>query len=97
LAIWKLKEDAYCVSLRKKLSAITGDNWSLGSIYMPIERMVKNGFLTSSISESTPERGGRHKRIYALTEKGRKALVRIYSISSEMWSDVSVLNLETEK
>ncbi len=97
LAIWKLNEDAYCVSIRKKLSSITGDNWSLGSIYMPIERMVKNGLLTSYISDSTPERGGRHKRIYTLTKEGRKALVRIYAVNSEMWSDISLLKLETEK
>ncbi|MFC1555327.1 PadR family transcriptional regulator [candidate division KSB1 bacterium] len=94
LTIWKLDKDAYCVSIRKMLIRITGDKWSLGSIYMPVERMVRNGFLTSIISESTPKRGGRQKRIYSLTEKGRKALVRIHSIQKEMWSDISILSLE---
>ena len=96
LAIWKLQGDAYCVSIRKKLTKITGEKWSLGSIYMPIERMAKNGLLSSFISVSTPERGGRHKRIYTLTTEGKKALVRINSISRDIWSDVSILSLETD-
>lgn len=96
LAIWKLRENAYCVSIRKMLTRITGEKWSLGSIYMPVERMVKNGLLTSYMSESTPERGGRHKRIYKLTGEGEKALNRIYSIQNEMWSGVAGLSLENE-
>ncbi len=96
LAIQKLQGDAYCVSIRKMLTKITGDKWSLGSIYMPVERMLKNGLLNSYRSESTPERGGRHKRIYKLTPAGKKALVKIHSIQNEMWSDVSILSLETD-
>ena len=96
LAVWKLQEDAYCVSIRKMLTKITGDKWSLGSIYMPIERMARNGLLNSYITDSTPERGGRHKRIYQLTAEGKKALLRIYSVQNTMWSDISILSLETD-
>ncbi len=96
LAVWKLQGDAYCVSIRKKLTEITGEKWSLGMIYMPIERMAKNGMLMSRITDSTPERGGRHKRIYSLTPEGKRALVRIYKIQGEMWTDVSILSLESD-
>ncbi len=94
LAVWKLQADAYCVPIRKKLCGITGEKWSLGSIYMPLDRMVKNGLLTSYISENTAERGGRHKRIYKLTPEGKKALLRIHSVQNEMWSDISIVSLE---
>lgn len=89
LAVEKLGDEAYCVSIRKMLTRITGEKWSLGSIYMPVERMAKRGLLDSFISESTPERGGRHKRIYLLTDMGKEALARIYSIQNEMWSDIA--------
>ncbi len=97
LAIWKLRNDAYCVSIRKMLNKITGEKWSLGSIYMPIERMVRNGYLKSYVSDSTPERGGRQKRIYTLTKDGKQALVKIHSIQNEIWSDITILSLENEK
>ncbi|MFC1726817.1 PadR family transcriptional regulator [candidate division KSB1 bacterium] len=96
LAVYKLRGDAYCVSIRKMLTRITGEKWSLGSIYMPIERMLRNGLLKSYMSESTPERGGRQKRIYQLTREGEIALTRIHSIQDKMWSDVTNLSPECE-
>ena len=88
LAVWKLKNNAYCIPIREQLSAITRENWSLGSIYMPLDRLVKKGYLDSYLSESTPERGGRHKRIYKLTDEGKKALLLVRQVQAKMWRDV---------
>ncbi len=96
LAVWQLKEDAYCVPIRKKLCKITGDKWSLGSIYMPLDRMVKNGLLTSTISEATPERGGRPKRVYALTHDGKAALIKVRDVQAAMWNEAGNLGIEAE-
>jgi PadR family transcriptional regulator PadR len=88
LAVWKLKGDAYCIPIRAKISEITGENWSLGSIYMPLDRLVKKGYLDSYLSNATPDRGGRRKRIYKMTEKGMKALIHIRQVQAKMWQDV---------
>lgn len=88
LAVWKLEDNAYCIPIREQISAITGENWSLGSIYMPLDRLVKKGYLKSYLSDSTPERGGRHKRIYELTEEGKKELLRVKKVQVDMWQDV---------
>jgi PadR family transcriptional regulator PadR len=88
LSVWKLKGDAYCIPIRAQLSEITGDNWSLGSIYMPLDRLVKKGCLKSQLSDSTPERGGRHKRIYELTDEGMKALLKVRQVQANMWRDI---------
>jgi PadR family transcriptional regulator PadR len=88
LAVWKLKENAYCVPIREQLSEITNENWSLGSIYMPLDRLVKKGYLKSYLSDSTPERGGRHKRIYELTDVGMKALLKVRQVQAKMWRDI---------
>ena len=88
LAVWKLKKNAYCVPIQAQLSEITGIRWSLGSIYMPLDRLVKKGYLESYLSESTPARGGRHKRIYKLTDEGLNALLRVRQVQADMWRDV---------
>ena len=88
LAVWKLKNNAYCIPIREQLSETTGEIWSLGSIYMPLDRLVKKGYLDSYLSESTPERGGRHKRIYKLTDDGRKALLLVRQVQAKMWQDI---------
>jgi PadR family transcriptional regulator PadR len=84
-SILRLKVDAYCIPIRAKISEITGEEWPLGSIYMPLERLVKNGYLTSYLSTSTPERGGRRKRIYTLTPTGFKALENARDVQAKMW------------
>ncbi len=89
LAIWNLQESAYSLPIRKRISEITGKKWSLGSIYTPIERLVKMEFLTSYVTDPTAERGGRKKRVYELTPKGREALLDIHSVASEMWRGIS--------
>jgi len=88
LAVWRLKKNAYCVPIKSLISEITGEDWSLGSIYMPLDRLVKKGYLDSHLSESTPERGGRHKRIYELTHEGLKELERIRTVQAKMWRDI---------
>lgn len=88
LAIYRLKEDAYCVSIRSQVSEITGEEWSLGSIYMPLDRLQKKGFLNSYLSDTTPERGGRHKRIYKLTRTGQQALLKVHKVAKKMWQGI---------
>ena len=96
LAVWKLQAKAYSLPIRKQITEITGHDWSLGSIYTPLERLVKKGLLTSYLTESTPERGGRHKRIYRLTLQGIQALIQIREVAQAMWSGVAWLTLEGE-
>ena len=97
LAVWKLQENAYSLPIRKKISEITRHNWSLGSIYTPLERLAKKGLLTSYLTEATPERGGRHKRVYQLTPRGRQALIHIRTIEDAMWAGVTRVALERSK
>lgn len=93
LATWKLQDNAYSLPIRKQVSAITGYTWSLSSIYTPLDRLTRKGLLTSSLTAPVPERGGRPKRVYRLTPKGRQALLHIRTVEQEMWSGVKGLTL----
>jgi len=94
LAVWRLKENAYSIPIHEQVSLITGETLSLGSIYMPLDRLIKKDFLNSYLSEATPERGGRHKRIYTLTREGLNALQKIRSVQDRMWSEIPDLSEE---
>ena len=95
LAIWQLEENAYCIPIRQRISEITGEEWSLGSIYMPLDRLVKKGFLDSYLSEATPERGGRHKRIYRLRKAGKEALLKVREVQDAMWAATPKFSIES--
>lgn len=85
LAVWRLREKAYSVEIRKELKLITGQFWSFGAVYMPLDRLVKRGLLDSYLADPTKERGGRSKRIYKPTEKGLSALEEIRKINNAAW------------
>jgi len=89
LSVWRLQEEAYSLQIREQISEITGYEWSLGSIYTPLERLARKRLLISRLSKETPERGGRKKRIYELTPLGKKALVELRTVGEAMWAGVA--------
>lgn len=96
LAVWRLGEDAYSLKLQEAIHRISGEKWSLGTIYAPLERLEKRGYIISAFSEAVPERGGRQRRIYHLTSEGKEALVRIKKVHETFWSGLPDLSLESE-
>ncbi|MFC2133377.1 PadR family transcriptional regulator [Bacteroidota bacterium] len=70
LAVFSLAGNAYGVTIRQKLTEATGKNWTLGAVYEPLYRLEKKGYLKSSMSPPTADRGGRSKRMFQLTKKG---------------------------
>ena len=93
LAVWRLQENAYCVPIRSQLKEETGKYWSFGAVYDPLDRLEKSGFLKSYTTEPIKERGGRSKRIYRVTKKGKEALMEIRSIQDMLWEAVPDLKI----
>ena len=87
MAIWKLKDNAYGVSLRELVSEFTGNDWSFGAIYKPLKQLLHKGFVEKKSSEPRSERGGRSKFLYTLTPDGMEALRTIRKIYKAIWSE----------
>jgi DNA-binding PadR family transcriptional regulator len=92
LSVWKLKEDSYGVAIRNYMSELTGHYWSIGSIYVPLDRLEGKGYISSYLADSTPERGGKSKRFYQLTDDGLKKLKEIKKINELFWNDLPDLS-----
>ncbi len=92
ITIWKMKDDPYGVNIRKHISGQTGKYWSIGSIYVPLDRLENKGYLESYLADPTQERGGKSKRYYRLTEAGLAQLKEIQAVNSAFWSDMPDLS-----
>ncbi|GAB5519920.1 MAG: hypothetical protein RhofKO_21710 [Rhodothermales bacterium] len=95
LAVWRLQDDAYGVQIRKHLAEVTGEDWAIGSVYVPLDRMTKRRLLRSYQGAPTAERGGRSKRYYELTPKGVAALQEVQRVQHAMWASFPNLALDT--
>ena len=94
LTIWRLKDNAYGVTIVDGLNKATGKKWRLGSIYIPLERLEKKGYLTSTLGNATSKRGGRSKRLYRLTQLGVQSLIETKELEISLWTDLSLNHLE---
>ena len=74
LAILRLGDEAYAVSVRDEILRCTGRDVSRGSIYITLDRLETKGYLKSRLADPTPERGGRAKRYYRLRPMAVDAL-----------------------
>ena len=94
VTIWKLKGNAYGVTIREKIYNDTGQKWSIGAIYAPLHRIQKKGLVTTFEGNPLPERGGRSKVYYEVTSKGKKALAEIKSVNESIWNEAPNLGVD---
>jgi PadR family transcriptional regulator PadR len=74
LAIVRLGENAYGMTVRQEIEARTGRDISIGAVYATLERLEAKGYVSSEVGEPTPERGGRAKRLFRIEADGEAAL-----------------------
>jgi PadR family transcriptional regulator PadR len=89
LAVRALEPEAYGLAIGAHLKKVTGKSWSVGSIYIPLERLEQRGLLASHEGESSPQRGGRSKRFFKLSLKGLEALMEAKRLQDALWAAVA--------
>ena len=88
LAILRLGDNAYGISIRDFIKEATGSEWSLAQIYDPLNRLTHKGLALKSKGSPSPERGGRHKCLYTITNEGREALQEVRRMQDNIWKNV---------
>jgi PadR family transcriptional regulator PadR len=91
LAVVRLGEDAYGVPISKELLILAGREVALGSIYAALGRLEQKAFVTSSLGDPTPERGGRAKRFFRATPTGLRALRMTRTALINLWNGIPLL------
>jgi len=94
LAIWKLEDNAYGISIREQVEQDTGNQWSSGAIYAPLNRLKKNGYVETFQLEDTSPKSGRPRIYYRLTSLGKKKLISVQEVSKTVWLGVPDLRKE---
>jgi PadR family transcriptional regulator PadR len=70
LAVWRLKPDAYGISIAREIEQQCGYSMALAGIYSTLERLQQKGLVTSKLGEPTATRGGRARNYFNLTAAG---------------------------
>jgi PadR family transcriptional regulator, regulatory protein PadR len=88
LTIIRLEDEVYGVPLARELSIIRGGDVAVGSVYAALDRLELKGLIASSLGDPSPERGGRAKRYFRVTEQGLQAVRETRRVLNKLWKSL---------
>ena len=91
LALIRLEEHAYGVTVRQEIQSRIRREVSIGAVYATLNRLESKGYLKSFQGDPTPERGGRSKRFFRVTAKGLAAVNRTQRALQRMAEGLDVV------
>ena len=91
LALLRLQEQAYGVTVRQEIQARTGREVSIGAVYATLDRLQMKGYVKSFLGEPTPERGGRSKRFVRITAQGIAAVNQTQAALQRMTAGLDLI------
>ena len=91
VAIWKLKEKAYGVEIRKYVSNIIGKEFTYGHLYSALNQLVLKKYVIKSVGKVNEQRMGRPRIYYSITPIGQKALDVAIEMNEKLWAGISKL------
>lgn len=85
LSVVELGHDAYGAEVRRDVSARLGRDYSVGAIYVTLQRLEDRALLRSAQSDPLPIRGGKARRYFRATTAGKAALRRSVESRVQVW------------
>jgi len=86
-------EEVYGVSVAEEYKKQTSNGISIPAIHTVLRRLEEKGLLRSKMGESSPERGGRRKRLYEATAYGFNVIREIKKGRLRLWEKIPELKL----
>lgn len=90
LAVVDLDDEAFGLGVRREVSARSGHDYSVGAIYTTLSRLEDKGWVTSTLTDPLPIRGGRGRKQFMITGEGRQALASARRQSQQLWQPTTV-------
>jgi DNA-binding PadR family transcriptional regulator len=92
LAVLRLGDAAYGMTVRREIELNTERSVSLGAIYATLDRLEEKGFVSSTTGDGTPERRGRAKRFFRVEARGVRALKEALAALDRMREGIGELD-----
>ena len=91
LAILRVGDEAYGVRIADEIERTARRTVVMAAVYAALDRLERNGLVSSSIGDPTPERGGRAKRFFEVTPRGLRAVKQTQAALIALWADLPQL------
>jgi DNA-binding PadR family transcriptional regulator len=85
LALRAIGEGAYAVPVQQYLESATNRHVTMGAVYAALDRLERKGLARSALGEPTRERGGKAKRLFAVTPDGMQTIRHLRRVRDRIW------------
>jgi DNA-binding PadR family transcriptional regulator len=85
LTVAHMRGEAYGAAITQDIKSKTGRIVVLSAVHVALYRLEEKGLVSSSVGGATAERGGRRKRLFAVTAYGISILSEIRQVREELW------------
>ena len=85
-ALVRLGGETHGAAIVREIDERTGRRISPGALYTVLDRLETKGFVEAWIGDSTPERGGRRRKVYRILPEGARELREWYGGIRDMAS-----------
>lgn len=89
LAIWRLQDEAYGVTIKNQIKESTSRDYLYSTLYTTLDQLVRKEFISRRYGAPSPERGGKRKIFFRLTETGLTALKESFLRHRAVWQGIT--------
>lgn len=93
LAVWRLRDRAYGVTIRNQILKDAGKDYTYGTLYGLLRQMDRKGYVQKAKTEPLPKKGGRSKSYFKITPSGIRALKEAIELHQRVWKDLDEWSL----
>jgi len=95
LAVHFLSTNAFLNTIRERIKQYAGKNYSLGTIYVPLNRLDMKGYLESHLKKV--KSSNKPVRYYKVSPEGYEALADLKTSTEKMWQGFVQPTLKEEE
>lgn len=88
LTVAVLYNEAYGIVIKQELERHTGRKISIGAVHTATNRLEDKGYLSSWLGEKSDKRGGKRKKLYAVSVQGQRALQESRELRQRLWQEI---------
>jgi len=81
--------EAYGMSITKTIEKELERSVTLSSVHTSLYRLEEKGLVKSQVGGASEIRGGRSKRLFMITEKGKESLKKSRQMGEKLWDMAS--------
>jgi PadR family transcriptional regulator PadR len=85
LALLRVSDEAYGMSVRRELEATTGRDVSIGAVYATLDRLESKGLAQSFSGDGE----ARARRLFRVTPTGAQALLASRNMRERLWDGIA--------